>query len=82
MQRNTDFSEAHIRVQSYELLVSSSCDFKMRENNLSAPTLALICLQRGKCLTLKPRLHEQWHFQFLSCPTDFAKLSVQFCQVL
>ncbi len=31
---------------------------------------------------LKPRLHEQWHFQILSHLTDFTRLSVQFCQAL
>ncbi len=31
---------------------------------------------------LKPHLHEQWRFQFLSRLTNFARLSVWFCQAL
>jgi hypothetical protein len=30
----------------------------------------------------KSHLHEQWRFRFLSRLTDFARLSVQFCQAL
>ena len=33
-------------------------------------------------LSLTPHLHKHWRFRFLSHLTDFARLSVRFCQAL
>ncbi len=44
--------------------------------------VVISCLDIPNIFSFTPRLHEQWWFQFLSCLTDFARLSVQFCQAL
>ncbi len=47
-----------------------------------APLAVHVCSLYAVLWSLTPHLHEQWCFWFLSRLTDFARLSVWFCQAL
>jgi hypothetical protein len=55
---------------------------KPHARNILLLTFKLLEYENEDNVLVKPCLHKLWCFQFLSRLTDYARLSVQFCQAL